>query len=719
MNITQRQEMLHDTSLANQEHKRIMQLPTGQTDKIFIAAHAAATGIESGSVDVIYETQALFRHLKKLCERFKMKPYLQKVVQEWERILKPGGKIRLGGIYESDKDRHRAFFNEVSGLRFIGLELIGDSRLNTDAIGSIEIVKVNEKKESVSSPVKNVSFPLASSPADNPYRKQFDEILSHEENASPRKMLVHFSAPYRVGEELIRLVPLTQSFMSAYPKLDVTLSSTRPYLYTPGIDTHLIRAETYQCYRFQESFDIVLASRGAVERSDEELKRHVPIFIDISYSPLDCSICGVLIKGEVVAELMFNRYRQRSVYDPAIQFLRQAGLPLPNERRYASGRNLIVGRGNAEALAWWRHEVVSRAQGRPIIFFNGFGGIDEFKGFMNDEKAIRIARGDYWNYVFTYKDMAVMIGKLIDNGCFVAIFPHEEAVWASRAQAQRVKDQLSRDQQEYVAILPGLKGTPELPQELAQKWIKYWFNEADHVVTVEGGMGHLAYGLGRSFTLIRIGGAGKPVWHPYPLARWQRIIWEHEFDPEHVHTMILEDMEASKQSGGAKDEKDHDIGVIGYTDTPGSGSSPVQGEGDKDKQRAMWVNREEIPFCTEYSGGISVAVEEEFPLEEGFLLRITGLNNSLRSLWCPRTDISLNMLRQAFFSPDMMNLDALRGKTVVDMCCGGGAAVKEMRRYGINAFGLDIALNITQRQEMLHDTSLANPEHKRIMQLPT
>ncbi|MCG8431617.1 MAG: methyltransferase domain-containing protein [Candidatus Omnitrophica bacterium] len=157
LSLTQRQEMLHDTSLANPEHKRIMQLPTGQTDKIFIAAHAAATGIKSGSVDFIYETQLFFMYLKGLCEHFEMKPYLQKVVQEWEKILKPGGKIRLGGIYESDKDRHRAFFNKVPGLRFNCFE----RRLNTDKdsaiedpIGSVEIVKINEKKESVSSPVK-------------------------------------------------------------------------------------------------------------------------------------------------------------------------------------------------------------------------------------------------------------------------------------------------------------------------------------------------------------------------------------------------------------------------------------------------------------------------------------------------------------------------------------------------------------------------------------
>ncbi|MCG8430916.1 MAG: class I SAM-dependent methyltransferase, partial [Candidatus Omnitrophica bacterium] len=145
--------MLHDTSLANPEHKRIMQLPTGQTDKIFIAAHAAATGIESGSADFIYETQALFRHLKDFCESG-TKAYLKDVGKEWKRILKPGGKIRLGGIYASEADSHREFFSEIPELRFIGFEPTGNSRPNTDAIGSIEIVKVNEQKESVSSAVK-------------------------------------------------------------------------------------------------------------------------------------------------------------------------------------------------------------------------------------------------------------------------------------------------------------------------------------------------------------------------------------------------------------------------------------------------------------------------------------------------------------------------------------------------------------------------------------
>ncbi|MCG8429942.1 MAG: hypothetical protein MJA29_02065, partial [Candidatus Omnitrophica bacterium] len=149
-------------------------------------------------------------------------------------------------------------------------------------------------------------------------------------------------------------------------------------------------------------------------------------------------------------------------------------------------------------------------------------------------------------------------------------------------------------------------------------------------------------------------------------------------------------------------------------------SSAVAGEGDKDKQRSVWINGEEIQLCTKYPDGIEVYIDMEAVFFVGQpRLWIRGLNDSQGRSWYQRTDERLGRLRYEFFSPDMMNLDALRGKTVVVMCCGGGTAVKEMRRYGINAFGLDIALNITQRQEMLHDTSLANPEHKRIMQLPT
>lgn len=82
-----------------------------------------------------------------------------------------------------------------------------------------------------------------------------------------------------------------------------------------------------------------------------------------------------------------------------------------------------------------------------------------------------------------------------------------------------------------------------------------------------------------------------------------------------------------------------------------------------------------------------------------------------------RTDRSLEIIQALLFPKSMLSIEELRGKIVVDMATGGGLFVEELREEKIDAFGVDIALSPRQRQKMLHDTSLGNPNREKEIEL--
>lgn len=59
-----------------------------------------------------------------------------------------------------------------------------------------------------------------------------------------------------------------------------------------------------------------------------------------------------------------------------------------------------------------------------------------------------------------------------------------------------------------------------------------------------------------------------------------------------------------------------------------------------------------------------------------------------------RTNRSFGDLTQNFYYPStLLNLEEWRGKKILDLACGDGAMVRQLRRKGIDIVGLDAALN--------------------------
>jgi hypothetical protein len=138
--------------------------------------------------------------------------------------------------------------------------------------------------------------------------------------------------------------------------------------------------------------------------------------------------------------------------------------------------------------------------------------------------------------------MARDIRELIKEGYFVLLFPNDTR-WGDKQQAEKVakeaRENLTPEEQESLMIISGPSGDIEGISGNRIKTgglIKHWVDYSDHVVTVEGGMMHLAYNLGKPFTLIRKSGVDSVKWNPLLRDRSQRIVpgqgklWESTWD---------------------------------------------------------------------------------------------------------------------------------------------------------------------------------------------
>jgi hypothetical protein len=137
----QRKRMLHDTSLANPNGALQVSLKKKRGSNVFIQAHVAETGITDNTVDIIYETYGVFEYLYfNSKNNAGLSSYFFQTVNEWRRILKRGGCIRISNIDRSQEAEFKSFFNQFPGLRFVRFEVA--NKENNPYLGAIEIERV-------------------------------------------------------------------------------------------------------------------------------------------------------------------------------------------------------------------------------------------------------------------------------------------------------------------------------------------------------------------------------------------------------------------------------------------------------------------------------------------------------------------------------------------------------------------------------------------------
>ena len=185
-----------------------------------------------------------------------------------------------------------------------------------------------------------------------------------------------------------------------------------------------------------------------------------------------------------------------NAYEDTYRLLAMMGIPFnvgeePKE-------NIFTNKLSPELDKWWNSEVTEKnIERRPVTVFNGFGRESSPKGFKDVSafsKAIR---------------------DMITKGYFVVVLPNDH-YWGTIEIAEKFVANVPNELQKFFIIAPGPKSQPLLHKYISAK--------SDLVVTVEGGMMHLAYNQGKPLIAIKMPFSGDfNKWLSY--ARSARQIW--------------------------------------------------------------------------------------------------------------------------------------------------------------------------------------------------
>ncbi len=125
------------TETASHSEVHGIDLKAPKCSGFYIQADVAHTGLASNQVDVIFSTYAIFEY-----DLFRQtsRQFLVDTLQEWHRILKLGGKIRMSPFYKiSAEPILKALVSQVRGLRIDGFHPVTSAV--RDGTYFVELVK--------------------------------------------------------------------------------------------------------------------------------------------------------------------------------------------------------------------------------------------------------------------------------------------------------------------------------------------------------------------------------------------------------------------------------------------------------------------------------------------------------------------------------------------------------------------------------------------------
>ncbi|MGD2278845.1 MAG: hypothetical protein PVH45_01975, partial [Candidatus Omnitrophota bacterium] len=302
-----------------------------------------------------------------------------------------------------------------------------------------------------------------------------------------RKVLIYHSVEDGMGDELIRVSTIAQALLDLNPELKIVYYTNR----TNIPDNNRVTVKNLKDgFKEKDSFDMVIDYHGADDK-DEADKRLSRIKTRIRCICEDArfekfSPNKIIIDG---AEVLLPKPGY-NVYDGVYRFCAEMGLPFKVGEE--GPRTFLYGRIDLDCEAWWTENVEERRGSRPVFIFNGFGGSFEEKGITSLDA------------------QAKAIEDLIDHGIFVVITPNGQP-WGTKKVTEDIIERIApkySSKRNYIAITPEPGKMPRL--------LKHAVAKSDLTVTVEGGLGHMAYNLGKRFLIIPVKESGDlSIWMSY------------------------------------------------------------------------------------------------------------------------------------------------------------------------------------------------------------
>jgi SAM-dependent methyltransferase/anti-sigma regulatory factor (Ser/Thr protein kinase) len=311
-----------------------------------------------------------------------------------------------------------------------------------------------------------------------------------------------------LGSELIRNAILLQALLDANPELEIVVYTEREYLYDhPRVQMRPLG--TLQEIPETETFDLML-----LDKPHEPHAVALPAALQAQLDWVPALLfTRAVIEPEPVTLRLPGTQERRTVELPSIyeghnyylhlfRLCAELGLRFRQGAQPPAAPLLLGDDGYAPADRYWTETVQAANRGqRPVVVFNPFGGTLENKGYP------RTPAGQ--------AALAQALEELVRQGAFVVVLPNREE-WGTVARAEEIVRSLPSEVQQHLLVAPEPQADPRLYNHLVSR--------ADLVVTVEGGLMHYAYHLGKPYRVLQMPGSGSiSIWHP-PGAAGQGVI---------------------------------------------------------------------------------------------------------------------------------------------------------------------------------------------------
>ncbi len=297
-----------------------------------------------------------------------------------------------------------------------------------------------------------------------------------------KKVLFVHNLDEGIGDEIIRNGSLVQALLEYNPELEIYIYTKRTEIYNhPRIQLTfppLFDAEKSDMIIHRYDADGKILSQKAEQAFQDVLKRQPPaIYIHSPYAYGHKEYDVIHVRNDVLDPI--NSGNQ---YAPAFDLLDRLGIS------YGAGNNRVVDGHYMTTVsgseAHYKRSLLAtltdkNIERRPVVFLNLFGGELETKGLSE----------------YGYRYGAKQVQQLIDSGFFVILMPNMNRIgWLGFNRSEDEKSILHFIPEQYLSFVM----VSPVPQP-HERGILYLMEAADIVGTVEGGITHMAYALGKHY----------------------------------------------------------------------------------------------------------------------------------------------------------------------------------------------------------------------------
>lgn len=308
-------------------------------------------------------------------------------------------------------------------------------------------------------------------------------------NSGTKKVLIINNISDGMGDELIRTGNVIKSLFAFDKDIQITIVTNRDFLYNgQNKKLELLPIQAAESELDLSGYDMVVnySDWGLPESHklrdllhEQVKKQRPPIYLSSDKKNTLFRFSEFYLEDEDFSGRLGN---PQNTYLPGLRVLAELGVKYNDGPENA--KRVFLSRTNAgEGLSWWKENI---GNGKAVVF-NGFGGLSRDKGYRDMGKMSEVI------------DMTL---SLLPAGVKLMIMRNGNQ---TEDEEKFLEMRYGRDQR--VVFMPRAQFGDTLPKSI--------INRSEYIITVEGGIVHLAAQLNKPFTALIGENSGTPyLWFP-------------------------------------------------------------------------------------------------------------------------------------------------------------------------------------------------------------